>query len=65
MPLKREVQLSDVPLESREKTCLSTSDTQPLSLSRAFGGESLLREILETALLALITFLILNTLTGR
>jgi signal peptidase I len=41
------------------------SDTQPLSLSRAFGGRSLLREILETALLTLIIFLVLNTLTGR
>lgn len=42
-----------------------TSDTQPLSLSRELGGKSVLREILETALLALIVFLILNTLTGR
>ncbi len=51
--------------ESSEPPQLSTSDTQPLSLSQAFGGRSLLREILETVLLALITFLILNALTGR
>jgi len=44
---------------------LDTSDTQPLSLSRAFGGRSVLREILETVLLTLIIFLVLNTLTGR
>ena len=44
---------------------LDTADTQPLSLSRAVGGPSLLREILETALLTLIIFLALNTLTGR
>jgi signal peptidase I len=44
---------------------VDTSDTQPLSLSRAFGGRSLLRETLETVLLTLILFLALNTLTGR
>ncbi|MEA3376984.1 MAG: signal peptidase I [Chloroflexota bacterium] len=44
---------------------LDASATEPASLSRAFGGPSLLREILETALLTLIVFLILNTLTGR
>ena len=44
---------------------LDTSDTQPLSLSKAFGGKSVLREILETALLTLIVFMVLNTLTGR
>jgi len=44
---------------------LDTSDTQPLSLSQAFGGKSVLREILETAILTLIVFLVLNTLTGR
>ncbi|MFW6082925.1 MAG: hypothetical protein ACOC8C_02615, partial [Chloroflexota bacterium] len=44
---------------------LEPSDTQPFSLSRAFGGRSLVREIVETALLALLTFILLNTLTGR
>ena len=38
---------------------------EPISLARAFGGRSLLREILETILLALIIFAVLNTLTGR
>lgn len=51
--------------EPAEAPRLEPSDTQPLSLSRAFGGRSLLREILETALLALIAFIVLNTLTGR
>lgn len=51
--------------ESSETARIDGSDTQPLSLSRQFGGRSLVREILETALLALVTFLVLNTLTGR
>ena len=36
-----------------------------VSLARAFGGRSLLRETLETILLTLIIFLVLNTATGR
>jgi signal peptidase I len=40
-------------------------DGEPVSLSRAFGGRSLLREVLETVFLSLILFLILNTATGR
>lgn len=52
-------------MDAGEPRVLDPSDTQPLSLSRAFGGRSLLREIVETALLTLIIFLVLNTLTGR
>jgi signal peptidase I len=36
-----------------------------VSLARAFGGRSLLRETLETILLTAIIFLVLNTATGR
>ncbi len=36
-----------------------------VSLARAFGGRSLLREVLETVLLALLLFLVLNTVTAR
>lgn len=36
-----------------------------VSLARAFGGRSALREVLETILLTAIIFLILNTTTGR
>jgi signal peptidase I len=36
-----------------------------VSLARAFGGRSLLREILETVLLTVIIFSILNLTTGR
>ena len=36
-----------------------------VSLARAFGGRSLLRETLETILLTVIIFLVLNTATGR
>jgi signal peptidase I len=41
------------------------SDGERVSLSRAFGGRSLLREMLETILLTVILFLALNALTGR
>ncbi len=41
------------------------SDGERVSLVRAFGGRSLLREALETILLTLIIFLVLNTATGR
>jgi signal peptidase I len=56
---------NDTFTDAGEPRVLDPSDTQPFSLSRAFGGRSLLREILETALLTLIIFLVLNTLTGR
>jgi signal peptidase I len=56
---------NDTLTDEGEQRVWDPTDTQPLSLSRAFGGRSLLREILETALLALVVFLVLNTLTGR
>jgi signal peptidase I len=40
-------------------------DEERVSLARAFGGRSLLREILETILLTAILFVVINTLTGR
>lgn len=40
-------------------------DGERVSLARTFGGRSLLRELLETILLTVIIFLILNTTTGR
>ena len=55
----------DLLANAEEPRLLDPSDTQPFSLSRAFGGRSLLREIVETALLTLIIFLVLNALTGR
>ena len=48
--------------ESEERR---TPDGERVSLARAFGGRSLLRETLETILLTVIIFLILNTATGR
>lgn len=36
-----------------------------VSLARTFGGRSLLREVLETILLTVILFLVLNATTGR
>ena len=41
------------------------ADGERVSLARAFGGRSLLRETLETILLTVIIFLVLNTATGR
>jgi len=61
----REDWLEDPRQEASQAPPLDTSDTQPLSLAREFGGKSLLREIVETAVLALVVFLVLNTLTGR
>jgi len=42
-----------------------SSDGEQVSLARAFGGRSVLREVLETILLTAIIFLMLNTTTGR
>lgn len=36
-----------------------------VSLASAFGGRSLVREVLETVLLTVVLFLAINTLTGR
>jgi len=36
-----------------------------VSLARAFGGQSLVRDVIETLLLTLFIFLVVNTLTGR
>lgn len=41
------------------------AEERPASLARAFGGGSLLHDILETILLTLIIFALLNVLTGR
>lgn len=41
------------------------TDGERISLARTFGGGSMVREILETILLAVIIFLVLNTATGR
>jgi len=40
-------------------------EEERISLARTFGGRSALRELVETILLAVIVFLVLNTLTGR
>jgi len=41
------------------------SGGERVSLARAFGGHSLLREILETVLLTVMLFLVINAVTGR
>jgi signal peptidase I len=52
-------------LPAADQELYHASDGERLSLSRAFGGRSFLREFLETILLAGIIFLVLNTTTGR
>jgi signal peptidase I len=59
--LLAEFQVEEVPPEETTRF----PDDERVSLARAFGGRSLLREILETVLLTVILFLIINTLTGR
>jgi signal peptidase I len=41
------------------------SDRERVSLARTFGGRSPLREVLETVLLTVMLFLVINTVTGR
>jgi len=52
-------------LEALPPEAAAPAGDQPVSLSRAFGGRSVLREIAETVLLTLIIFLSLNATTGR
>jgi signal peptidase I len=40
-------------------------EPQTVSLTRAFGGQSLLRDLIETLVLTLIIFFVVNALTGR
>jgi signal peptidase I len=41
------------------------AEEERISLARTFGGRSALRELLETVLLAVIVFFVLNLVTGR
>jgi len=57
-------------LEQSQRTATDTgadqsTDEQHISLSETFGGESVLREILETVLLTVIIVLLLKTATGQ
>ncbi len=47
------------------KTQEASAPEEPPSLSRSFGIRSWLQDLLETLLLAIIIFLVINTLTGR
>ncbi|HUX77749.1 MAG TPA: signal peptidase I [Anaerolineae bacterium] len=58
-----EAQVEQVPLT--DSGYQRPPDGERVSLARAFGGRSLLRETLETILLTVIIFLVLNTATGR
>ncbi len=50
----------DYPEETPEE-----EEQKTVSLARAFGGRSIVRDIVETLLLTLIIFLVVNALTGR
>lgn len=54
-------QLSSASLESERPVM----EGERVSLARAFGGRSLVRETVETILLTAIIFVVLNTATGR
>ena len=58
-----ETQAEQIPAQDSEPR--HPPDGERVSLARAFGGRSLLRETLETILLTVIIFLVLNTATGR
>lgn len=60
-----ETQIPEAQTGQSRAAIRGTADAGSVSLSREFGGPSLLREVLETALLTLVVFLVLNTLTGR
>jgi len=61
-PQAEETQTEHIPLPDSERHPMADSQ---VSMARAFGGRSVLREILETILLTAIIFLVLNTTTGR
>lgn len=42
-----------------------SADDERVSLAHTFGGRSLVREILETVLLTVVLFLVINAVTGR
>ena len=52
-------------LEEAQSEIVRPAAGEEVSLARAFGGRSMLREVLETVLLTVILFLILNATTGR
>jgi signal peptidase I len=64
MAMNEEETLGVLPPEAQPEPS-TPADGQPVSLARAFGGRSVLREIAETVLLTLIIFLSLNATTGR
>ncbi|MFQ6100804.1 MAG: signal peptidase I [Anaerolineae bacterium] len=57
--------LEELQLDEVQPAPTRPSGGEGVSLARAFGGRSLLREVLETILLTVILFLVLNATTGR
>ncbi len=58
------IETSDVTLDTASQAPQATEEVSP-SLSKSFGIRSWLQDLLETLLLAVIIFLVINTLTGR
>lgn len=57
-------------ISEEEQAPADQEDQQPeerkaISLARTFGGQSIVRDVVETLLLTLIIFLVVNALTGR
>jgi len=52
-------------LETRTAPRQEPSEAQEVSLGRAFGGRSALRDLFEVVILSLVIFLVVNALTGR
>jgi signal peptidase I len=59
LTLKEDYPTADVPAASRPDA------ERGASLARAFGGGSIFRDVVETLLLVLVIFVVVNALTGR
>ncbi len=57
--------MESVQPEEAQAEHVPATEGERISLARSFGGRSMLREVLETVLLTLIVFLVLNAVTGR
>ncbi len=58
-------QIQDEQIAAPDAEQYQPPDDERVSLARTFGGPSMLREILETILLTIIIFVVLNITTGR
>lgn len=57
--------MAETEIETQQPDLQIHAEDEQVSLARTFGGRSVVREVLETILLAGILFVILNAATGR